>query len=288
MSGSLEQDVTEAPECKICGGPIRCSNRYGICHRNEICRKEVRNLAETAHRAKVEAVTGGRGCKICGGPCASVTGICGSIHRPECFRERSMAGGHSGDVIARASYLDMLADYLESHPGKLGLIYHYPGFRQTAEGVALLGSHDTCECCGVSRDLEPMVVDHDHGTGLVRGVLCNACNGELGSYRDNVEMLRRYAEILRTPGMPNPDAAEQAKWDGQEYIYSGHSDPVTIEVAIPVSVFEFSDHGKTLTITMNGKSKVKHRELPMTPQEKRDFVARLKTMGTVYWEGQEI
>jgi hypothetical protein len=276
--------VTEVAECKICGGPIRLNSKYGICTRNELCRKEARNLAETEHRAKVEAVTGGRGCKICGGPCASVTGICGSIHKPECFRERSMAAGNSGDACARASYLDMLADYLESHPGKLGLIYSYPGFRQTADGVALLDNHDACECCGVSRDLEPMVVDHDHATGLVRGVLCNACNGSLGSYHDIVEMLRRYAEILRTPGMPNPDEAEQAKWDGQDYIYSRHSDPVTIEVTIPVSVFEFSDHGKT----MNGKSKVKHRELPMTPQEKRDFVARLKTIGTVYWEGQEI
>jgi hypothetical protein len=38
--------VTEASECKICGGPIRTSNKYGICSRSEECRKEVRNLAE--------------------------------------------------------------------------------------------------------------------------------------------------------------------------------------------------------------------------------------------------
>lgn len=278
----------EAPECKVCGGPIKSSNKYGICYRNEACRKEVRNLAEIEHRAKVEAVTGGRGCKLCGGPCISVTGICGSIHRPGCFRERSMARGRPGDAIARASYLDMLADYLESHAGKLSLIYNDPRFRKTADGVALLGDHDTCECCGVSRDLEPMVVDHDHGTGLVRGVLCNACNGALGSYRDNVKMMRRYAEILRTPGMSNPNAAERVKWEEQKYIYSKHSDPVTIEIKIPVSVFEFADQGKTLTVTVGGKSNVKHRELPMTPQEKWDLVARLKTVGTVYWEGQEI
>jgi hypothetical protein len=199
-----------------------------------------------------------------------------------------MAGGRPGDAIARASGLDMLANYLESHTGKPGLIYNGPRFRKTADGVALLDGHGTCECCGVSRDLETMVVDHDHSTGLVRGVLCNACNGALGSYRDNAEMIRRYAEILRTPGMPNPDAAERAKWEGQDYTYSKHSNPVTIELKISVSVFEFTDHGKTLTVTVNGKTSVKHRELPMTPQDKRDFVARLKTMGTVYWDGQEI
>jgi hypothetical protein len=67
----------------------------------------------------------------------------------------------------------MLANYLESHTGKPGLIYNGTHFRETADGVALLGDHDTCECCEVSGDLERMVVDHDHTTGLVRGVLCN-------------------------------------------------------------------------------------------------------------------
>lgn len=280
--------MTEAPQCKICGGPIKSSNKYGICYRNEVCRKEAQNLAEARHRAKVEAVTGGRGCKICGGPCISVTGICGSIHSPGCFRERSMAEGRAGDAIERANHLDMLANYLESHTGKPGLIYRGRHFRETSDGVALLAGHDSCECCGVSGDLERMVVDHDHSTGLVRGVLCNGCNGELGSYHDNVEMIRRYVEILRTPGMPNPDATERAKWNRRDYVYSRDSDPITIELKVPVSIFEFTDHGKTLTITVNGKSRVKHRELPMTPQDRRDFIARLKTMGTVYWDGQEM
>jgi hypothetical protein len=276
-------------KCKICRGPIRSNNKYGICSRNEECRKECTSLAETEHRAKVDAATGGRGCKICGGPCSSVTGICGSIHSPECFREQSTVRKRVGDVIARASHLDMLADYLESHTGKPGMIYSGPHFRKTADGVALLGDQDACECCGIPADRKAMVIDHDHETGRVRGILCNDCNSWLGSYRDNVDMMRRYAEVLRTPGMSNPDAVKRAEWDGQHYTYSRvDPDPVSIEIAFPVSVFEFTDHGKTLTVTINGKSEVKHRKLPITPQDKRSLVARLKTMGTVYWEGQEI
>jgi hypothetical protein len=178
--------------------------------------------------------------------------------------------------------------YLESHPGKPGMIYNGPHFRKTANGVALLAAQDACECCGVSRERESMVVDHDHATRLVRGVLCNGCNGALGSYRDNVEMMRRYAEILRTPGMPDPDAAERAKWDERDYIYSSQPDPITIRLVLPAFGFEFTDNGMTLTITVNAKSTVKHRKLPMAPREKRRMIAEFKTKGTVYWDGQEI
>jgi hypothetical protein len=180
----------------------------------------------------------------------------------------------------------MLADYLESHPGKPGTVYSGPRFRKTANGVALLSNHNSCECCGASRENEFMVIDHDHETVLVRGVLCNACNGWLGSYRDNIAMMRRYAEILRTPSMPNPGAAEQAEWDRKGYTYSSHPEPISIEIEIPAFVFEFTDDGKTLTVTVNGKSEVKHRRHPMAPLDKRKMIARLKTKGTVYWEGQ--
>lgn len=40
-------------------------------------------------------------------------------------------------------------------------------------------------------------VDHDHLTGVVRGVLCHSCNVTLGHVRDDVIVLERLVAYLR-------------------------------------------------------------------------------------------
>jgi Recombination endonuclease VII len=49
-----------------------------------------------------------------------------------------------------------------------------------------------CAICGMSDTTDPNVfplIDHEHKTGRVRGLLCGMCNRGLGNFRDNPEFL---------------------------------------------------------------------------------------------------
>ncbi|MEU5693883.1 endonuclease VII domain-containing protein [Actinosynnema sp. NPDC020468] len=56
-----------------------------------------------------------------------------------------------------------------------------------------------CAICGVHEDHLPrgLVVDHDHGSELVRGLLCHRCNSGLGLFQDCPQKLRAAIEYLR-------------------------------------------------------------------------------------------
>lgn len=57
-----------------------------------------------------------------------------------------------------------------------------------------------CAICLCKPRTKNLAVDHNHGTGEVRGLLCYRCNhGLLGHAHDSEEMLERALEYVRNP-----------------------------------------------------------------------------------------
>ena len=65
----------------------------------------------------------------------------------------------------------------------------------TAQEAQMMKNNASCEICGNKDSLR---IDHDHTTGVIRGVLCNNCNVALGLMLDNPETMRRAADYLET------------------------------------------------------------------------------------------
>ena|SRR6187551_851002 len=55
------------------------------------------------------------------------------------------------------------------------------------------------DCCAICGRYKKLVVDHDHTTGEVRGLLCKACNIGLGYFRENLFSLRGAIDYLISP-----------------------------------------------------------------------------------------
>lgn len=55
-----------------------------------------------------------------------------------------------------------------------------------------------CPICFMELIVAKVHVDHDHATGAVRGAVCFSCNGGLGQFKDNADVLRRAADYLES------------------------------------------------------------------------------------------
>lgn len=73
-------------------------------------------------------------------------------------------------------------------------------FRAVISDEVLADIKATITECVICGSAEPLVVDHDHKTGKVRGMLCNHCNRGLGHFRDDPELLHFAAIYLQELG----------------------------------------------------------------------------------------
>lgn len=75
---------------------------------------------------------------------------------------------------------------------------HY-GLSPAGYQTLVAAQNGLCAVCGGGPNgARRLVVDHDHASGRVRGLLCNLCNRGLGNFRDDLVRVLKAAKYLNT------------------------------------------------------------------------------------------
>ena len=85
---------------------------------------------------------------------------------------------------------------------------HLKAFNLTKEQYLdmLEKQNHVCAICGNKDNNKKLAVDHCHTTGVIRGLLCSACNTSLGKFKDSVELLQNAIQYLKDNNGTKPNA----------------------------------------------------------------------------------
>ena len=157
------------------------------------------------------------------------------------FREYATAGGRRWSFVvdahrsgearrqierrgfrSRAEAELACAQYLERRPAEWQL-REFP--LDAMDRALLIAEHDgCCAACGGS---DQLAVDHDHDSGLVRGILCRACNTGLGLLGDSPQRLLALIGYLQLHALKHREAdmrhRERAMYERIDKLLGGSS-----------------------------------------------------------------
>lgn len=106
---------------------------------------------------------------------------------------KSSRGGH-GRYCLPCHNARGRADKIKNHGSTREYhLRHRYGIGQADVDKMLAEQQGLCAGCGKP---DPEHVDHDHETGVFRGMLCFNCNQALGNARDDIEVLQRLRNYL--------------------------------------------------------------------------------------------
>jgi|ERR1700756_3868444 len=77
---------------------------------------------------------------------------------------------------------------------KISLNHKFRNYGLTTAQVESLPKQ--CEICLETNDLH---IDHDHLTGVVRGILCSGCNRGIGMFKESVSSIQSAIKYLEIP-----------------------------------------------------------------------------------------
>ena len=69
-------------------------------------------------------------------------------------------------------------------------------FGTTEDTIRKVLDKNICDICGTPPSNKRHSIDHCHSTGVIRGLLCDACNTGLGKFKDNTNLLQKAIKYL--------------------------------------------------------------------------------------------
>lgn len=101
-------------------------------------------------------------------------------------------------------------------------IKHLYDWTDTHYQAALTIQEDRCAICGGPPTRQHFSIDHDHESGLIRGLLCQPCNAGLGHFKESLAVLQKAVAYLSAPPLSSHgelqnlrDRAQARPPDGQ-------------------------------------------------------------------------
>lgn len=83
------------------------------------------------------------------------------------------------------------------YPHKTRSRYLQRNYKLTLEQFELLKDVQQGKCGICLKEVKRLVVDHNHKTGVVRGLLCISCNAGIGQLKDDVEIMFKAIAYLQ-------------------------------------------------------------------------------------------
>ena len=121
------------------------------------------------------------------------------LHCKEC---RNKAASEAKDDrtrwLARKNYAKR--DYSADYHRDLHLRKKYGMTLDEFNALSEAQGHECCICGEKNKVHKNLVVDHNHKTGEVRGLICSPCNSALGHAQDSVRVLEAMIEYLNLRG----------------------------------------------------------------------------------------
>jgi hypothetical protein len=204
-------------ECHECGKAFTWSNRMGrppsLC--SDECRRE-RSRKRDRDKVKRVRIPRPTKCGHCGGQLPEPSGVgrprefCSDACKVAARRQRQREGTtlarkcrFCGGEPKNRTGVPVCVECSERNKAQLSRRRTLAPYGITPEGYdSMLAEQDGR--CAICRTLEPgrnfFVVDHDHDTGKVRGLLCVKCNSGLGMFDDDPVVLMHATQYLtRSP-----------------------------------------------------------------------------------------